>query len=109
MLQKTESIEFTLTPNQQEQFNQFFTSIQAKYLTLQGNDYMATVRRLGLIAFRMAMILSALRILETGAIASKITCEQHDFQTVLRIIGVLVKHASHVFSELPPGAASPYP
>ena len=59
-------IQFCLTAEQQEQFNAFFEQIQNTYLSLQGLDYMATIRRLGLIAFRIAMILSTLRIMEHG-------------------------------------------
>lgn len=49
----------------------------------------------------MAMILSALRIMESGELSSRIICDEHDFQTSLAICKVLVKHASKVFSELP--------
>lgn len=94
-------IQFCLTAEQEEQFNAFFTQIQATYLSLQGLDYMATVRRLGIIAFRIAMILSALRIMEHGDLQERIICEERDFQSTLEIIRVLVQHASKVFSELP--------
>ena len=100
-------IQFCLTAEQQEQFNAFFEQIQAAYLSLQGLDYMATIRRLGIIAFRIAMILSALRIMEHGELPDRIICEERDFQSTLEIIRVLVKHASKVFSELPEDAPLP--
>ncbi len=101
VLLANQEIHFELTLDQKQQFNQLFTEIQQRYLGLQGNDYMATVRRLGLIAFRISMILSALRIMETGDISSTIVCEDKDFQAALEIVKVLVKHSSKVFSELP--------
>ncbi len=100
-------IQFCFTAEQQEQFNAFFVQIQATYLSLQGLDYMATIRRLGIIAFRFAMILSALRIMEHGDLPERIICEERDFQSTLEIIRVLVKHASKVFSELPEEAPLP--
>ena len=100
-------IQFCLSAEQQEQFNAFFEQIQATYLSLQGLDYMATIRRLGIIAFRIAMILSALRIMEHGELPERIICEERDFQSTLEIIRVLVKHASKVFSELPEDAPLP--
>lgn len=100
-------IQFCFTAEQQEQFNAFFVQIQATYLSLQGLDYMATIRRLGIIAFRFAMILSALRIMEHGDLSERIICEERDFQSTLEIIRVLVKHASKVFSELPEDAPLP--
>src|SRR5690554_5011044 len=68
---------------------------------------MATIRRLGLIAFRFCMLFSALRILETGDTSNKIICEERDFQAVLAMIKVLVKHSSKVFGELPQEETKP--
>lgn len=100
-LQSNPEIQFTLTVSQQQQFNVFFQEVQNTYITLKGLDYMATVRRLGLITFRMCMILSALRIMETGELPSRIVCEERDFQTTISMAKVLVKHSAKVFSELP--------
>ena len=100
-LNENPSIQFCLTGEQKIQFNAFFTQIQEKYLTLQGFDYMATIRRLGLIAFRIAMIFTALRIPETGDFSERQYCLDIDFQNTLAMIRILVKHSSHVFSELP--------
>jgi len=94
-------LSFTFTPGQQERFHEYFQHAQDLYIALQGIDYMATVRRLGLISFRIAMILSALRIMETGNLTDRIVCSDVDFETSLQMITVLVKHASKVFSELP--------
>src|SRR5690606_8655269 len=52
VITQDEPRQFYFTADQQEQFNQFFGQIQEKYMNLQGLDYMATIRRLGLIAFR---------------------------------------------------------
>lgn len=97
----SQEMQFYLTADQQAQFNEFFAQVQDHYLTLQGIDYMATIRRLGLIAFRISMILSALRILETGDTSTKIVCEERDFQTALAMVRVLIKHSAKVFTELP--------
>ena len=101
LLKSNGEFQFNFTVDQQEQFNSFFSKIQGKYITLQGLDYMATIRRLGLIAYRFCMLFSALRILETGDISNKLVCEERDFQASLEIIKVLVVHSSKVFSELP--------
>ncbi len=106
-LSNNPEIQFCLTAAQQEQFNDFFQQIQKDYLALQGLDYMATIRRLGIIAFRIAMVLSALRIMETGDLPYRILCEERDFQSALSIAKVLVKHASKIFSELPEDSPMP--
>jgi hypothetical protein len=66
--QQTHPIRFALTTVQQQTFNTYFAQIQNQYLYLCGIDYIATIRRLGLITFRIAMILTTLRIMETGEI-----------------------------------------
>jgi hypothetical protein len=100
-LDSSSEMEFSFSPEQQEQFNTFFAQIQNHYITIQGLDYMATVRRLGLIAFRLAMVLSVLRIPETGEWPEQLVCNDTDFETVLSMIKILVKHSAIVFSELP--------
>ncbi len=95
------TIQFAFTPDQEERFNTEFSKMQEAYLLLQGVDYMATVRRLGLITFRISMILSALRIPETGEIKKKIICEDRDFEIAMSMMRILVKHSAKVFSELP--------
>jgi hypothetical protein len=106
-LKAGQDVQFFLTTDQQDQFNQFFGQIQEKYMSIQGIDYMATIRRLGLIAYRFCMIFSALRIMETGETSSKMICEERDFQASLAMVKVLVKHSSKVFAELPEDVQKP--
>lgn len=101
ILKTGSEIEFCLSAEQKSQFNQFFAQVQDQYIALQGLDYMATVRRMGLVAFRISMIFSALRILETGDTSSQMVCEERDFQAAISMVKVLVKHSSKVFNELP--------
>ena len=106
-LKAGQDVQFFLTADQQDQFNQCFGQIQEKYMSIQGIDYMATIRRLGLIAYRFCMIFSALRIMETGETSSKMICEERDFQASLAMVKVLVKHSSKVFAELPEDVQKP--
>ena len=101
MLQCGPEIKFCLSTDQKERFNAFFSQVQDFYISIHGLDYIAAVRRLGLIAFRLGMILSALRIMETGDTSPVIVCDDRDFNSTLAMIKVLVKHSSKVFSELP--------
>jgi hypothetical protein len=100
-LMEQEEIQFSFTPEQQQRFNEFFSKIQEQYTSILGSDYMATVRRLGLIAFRISMVLTALRIIDDKSIRKQLICTDHDFQNSLDMITVLVQHSSKVFSELP--------
>lgn len=101
-LLKTElDIEFQLTHEQQQAFNKKFAAWQSFYEKLVGLEYNATVRRLGLITFRMAMIFTVLRIMETGDISRPLICYDQDFNIALSITEVLIQHAHRVFKMLP--------
>lgn len=94
-------IRFELTKEQQSKFNNSFQFIQTKYINIKGLDYLATVRRLGIITFRISMILTMLRFFETGNTSSTLICDDTDFKTALLMVRVLVEHSSMVFSKLP--------
>lgn len=100
-LKNNPDIEVRLTTEQQQKFNVFFEKLQTKYLNLQPVDYIATVRRLGLIAFRIIMLFSVFRIMEDGDVNQVRYCEDIDFENTLEMISVLVKHSSKVFNDLP--------
>ena len=106
-------ISFSLTRIQQQHFNEFFTSTQAQYAALYGDDIIASVRRLGLILFRFAMILTVLRQMEDDAFPPPagsdegqpseilLSCDDDDFSTALAIVEVLLQHTVTVFQVLP--------
>ncbi|MDR1347427.1 MAG: DUF3987 domain-containing protein, partial [Prevotellaceae bacterium] len=97
---QAESLRFCLTVTQQQAFNAYFSQAQNQYLYLCGVDYLATVRRLGLITFRMAMILTALRIMENGNITNPMICSDTDFNTALELVKILIQHAAKVYETL---------
>lgn len=101
ILQHTEPIRFTLTKQQQTTFNAYFEQTQLQYYDLCGKDYVGTVRRLGLITFRVALVISALRIMQTGDFSATLVCTDTDFNTAMEIVKVLVQHAAKVFQMLP--------
>ena len=122
---------FCLTISQQKQFNSYFEQTQIQYIDLCGEDYIGTVRRLGLITFRIAMILTTLRIMDNGKMLcqreqrsnsfesmpsaanilrskfrSPLVCSDTDFNIAMEIVKVLVQHAAHVFQQLPTDSAA---
>lgn len=100
ILQSSPEIQFTLTPNQQTKFNQFFEQNQIFYFTIHQEDYIASVRRLGLTAFRIMMIFSALRMMEDGDIPDTLICNDIDFDNTLKMVSVLIKHSSYVYTQI---------
>jgi hypothetical protein len=98
---------FCLTASQQQAFNAYFARAQVQFLALYGDDYIATVRRLGLMTFRISMILTVLRLMETNKFVSLLICSDTDFNTALEMVKILVQHAARVFDALPADSAPP--
>ncbi len=94
---KSNEIEFLFTDSQQIQFNQYFEKNQADFISLLGDEAVASVRRLGLIFFRIAMILSTMRIFETTELASPLYCDNIDFENTKQIIDILLQHSKKMF------------
>jgi len=110
---QSEPLRFCLTATQQQAFNAYFSQAQNQYLYLCGVDYLATVRRLGLITFRIAMILTTLRLMEHHALHSLnslnslLICNDTDFNTALELVKILIQHAARIFEALPAEAEKP--
>ena len=76
---------FYFTEDQQQRFNDSFSAHQADLYDVFGDDIVPSVRRLGLITYRIAMILTALRMMEDGDFYTDLICSDEDFTTALTI------------------------
>jgi hypothetical protein len=92
--------EFQFTQAQQIQFNQKFEAWQTEFINLLGPESVANVRRLGLICYRTAMIMTVLRIIDTGEMQDTFYCSDVDFTNVMKIGNVLLEHAKTVYLQL---------
>jgi hypothetical protein len=101
LAQQQKPISFEFSQEQGMDFTNRFKELFTRNKMLVGNDFNANSRRLGLVTFRIAMVLSALRIMESGDISSPIVCNQTDYKTALDIVFTLEKHALAVFQNLP--------
>lgn len=101
ILEKSTPKRFTYTELQQKQFNDFFEVVQVEYSKLFGLDIVASVRRLGLITFRIGMILSSLRMVDNGCFPDIIECDDDDFKASIIMAKVLLEHTAKVFGSLP--------
>lgn len=101
LLKTIKPLSFSITSQQQSEFNRFFAETQTKMHFVLGDEYLASVRRLGLIAYRIAMILTTLRRMDNGKTSGPLVCSDTDFKTAMSIVNVLIEHATFVFSQLP--------
>ena len=100
-MQTAEPMKFRFTTPQEKEFNEFFSTVQVEYAQLYGLDIIGSIRRLGLITYRIAMVLSALRFIENEPMQQIIFCSDTDFQNALSMVQVLLKHTAKVFESLP--------
>lgn len=91
-------IEFEFSEGQKIEFLSLFEEWHHEFHLVLGLNSIATVRRLGLIFFRIAMILSTIRLMEEKKMPLKIICGKNDFETARSIIGVLKIHAAKMFT-----------
>lgn len=101
-LQELPEIKFQMTPDQGVDFYKHFALLQADYVGLFSDDTVASVRRLATSTYRIAMILSALRIWEDGNTDSPRICSDEDYQIAMATSEVLQQHMLRVIEELPP-------
>ena len=94
-------LKFRFTIEQEEDFNATFDTLQDEYVAECGEEFVASVRRLGVIMFRIAMCISVLRLTEDGSFEDDITCLDIDYQTAKTIALTLIQHNAKVFSTLP--------
>ena len=96
-----ERVRFAFTRRQANEFNLHFSSEQLNVRLVYGESMIATIRRLGIIAFRMAMVLSVLRLMDADcAGGGELVCGDADFETAMTIARVLEAHAIAVYEEL---------
>ncbi|MEA3451911.1 MAG: DUF3987 domain-containing protein [Bacteroidota bacterium] len=96
-------INFSLTEAQQEIFLVQFQKWKTELSELHYGDLDGSVNRLGLIAFRIMMQFSTLRILEKedDFLPTEIICNNIDFVNALRIIQISKNNALKVYKFLP--------
>lgn len=101
VLREVGEITFHLTPAQEDAFNAYFSVVHREYPQLLGDEIIASVRRLGLITFRIAMILSAVRTMDDGSFGTDLECLDDDFNAAMVISKALLQHTARVFKDLP--------
>ena len=100
-LLKAGEVEVELSEEQIERFYSYFTRTQLKYYSLFNEEYVATVRRLGLIFFRLVMLITATRYINAPELPKKLLCRDEDYELVHAMVCVLIKHSTRIYYRLP--------
>ena len=94
-------VRFAFSPKQEEQFNQFFEQTQDECSSIFGFEIVASIRRFGLITFRLAMIMTILAVNDGTGLYPLMVCTDDIFNSAMTIIKTLLKHTLKVFEILP--------
>ena len=92
-----ERIQVVLAPEQIEEFNAFFTTAQNDLAGRFGEGIVSSVRRMGLILFRICMVLTVLRAYENDQLADQLVCSDEDFMIGFGTVKVLLRHTTSIY------------
>lgn len=98
VLEQTPRIYFSHTIAQTGKFNEFFAAEKERMQEFNGDRYSASSHRLAWCFLRVAMVLSALRMMDSGRISETIECSDVDFKTTMKIIRVVSIHNDYIFN-----------
>lgn len=104
---KKQEIEFKLTENQVRKFLKELTVMHGVILDFHPQSFISNLNRHGLILFRVAMILTALRNINNIPVTGKeLVCSNVDFILALEITKVFLKHSLVTYNTFDDGILS---
>jgi hypothetical protein len=103
-LETQKEIHFHLSEYQWAQLNAFGAECLNNLSTFVSEDLASTSKRLGLILFRVSMVLTSLRYFDNAEASTNFVCTDEDFEISLAIVKSYIDHAVFIFKELPKNA-----
>ncbi|KQC30221.1 DUF3987 domain-containing protein [Flagellimonas eckloniae] len=95
-----EPVTFLFSDSQKIKLDQVFEKRIEWIKTIAGFDGRATVNRLGAITFKIAMILTTLRRLETDSMHNSFQCTPEDFNSAMAISELILNNAIDVLRQM---------
>lgn len=99
-IENIQQIRFSLSFPQIDKFNDFFASEKERMQDFNGDRYSASSHRLAWCFLRIAMVLTALRMMDSGCITESVECSDIDFAATQAIIRVISRHNDYIFNVL---------
>lgn len=99
-LNENTNIVFTFSQQQSNKFNTTFGEWKRDYIQVDSN-FASYIHRLGLITFRIAMVLTSLRLDSEKIKQTTMICSDDDFETSIEIARVVLIHAYKVWMGFP--------
>ncbi len=99
----SQPIRFIFTLEQKADFLKTFENGHTEFHLTLGLESIASIRRLGVIMFRLCMILSVLRLNVNDEYPGIIKCTDQDYQTAKSILETLKRHTTKIFISIQKG------
>ncbi len=99
-------IEFCFTDQQKEKFLSIIRPIRADIVDNHSQSFISNLHRHGLVFFRIAMILTALRNKENFGSEDIIYCSNNDFLVASQLMKTLLRHSQFTFNSIETGDLS---
>lgn len=94
-------IRMKLTQKQKNTFNELFSEKHDDFGEVFGEKGIPTIRRLGVVCFRIMMVLTAVRIYQNGVTTDNVNCSDLDFEIALSLTQTLMSHGGDVLNIMP--------
>ena len=89
--------EFELSDLQWARLNSDFANELSKSKLVNNENFPSVIKRHGLMVFRIAMILTAVRAFDETSKETTLICQDVDFRIALNLVSTYLKHAQIVF------------
>lgn len=101
LMARSEPLQFSLTAAQQQQFLTLFSQYKDGVVNMVADELDGSVNRMGVICFRLAMILSTLRAFEQDTLhLPSLVCTDKDFDTAKELTAVLLHYTLQVYDHI---------
>jgi hypothetical protein len=95
------STEIILTKDQWDQMDAIFENYLSRIIEISGREAEGVIKRMGLIFFRICMILTAIRYFEGRFYQERMDCHNSDFSVAEKLIATYIEHSLIMFENLP--------
>ncbi len=92
---------FELSSQQWDTLNAFFSEQLQRVEERYGREALSIIKRLGVICFRLAMILTACRKYEDRNTTERLVCLDQEFEVAKKLVEVYMEHALYLYERLP--------
>ena len=95
-------VNYKMTEQQWDRFNREINVLKDEYFNLYDKAQIrASIWRLGVIRFRISMILTVLKAIETNSLQRNIYCDDEIFEVARQMSAILAEHMTQVYRLLP--------